>query len=322
MKDKVSIIMPAYNAAGRIEKSIRKIEQQSYTNFELIIVNDGSKDTTEEVCRLLAEEYSNIKLISQENAGPGKAREKGVQFATGDIIAFVDSDDYLAEGALQVLVSKMEETNADILQFGYKMVNNNGDIISDHLMSECTFESRRDAYQYFITQKNSTNFLCNKVYKYTLFHSIEWPGIYYSEDYAVLAQLYGKTEKAVTIKDKLYYYVQHPESAVNRPFSRRKLDQITAAKYVIKYTRRNFAKYLPEALYYLATRAARLADEVMYSDLAEKKQIYNDLIRVFNMSYSEMRLLLKKQRRKIDIDKTTKAFAISPRISRLLKRLC
>lgn len=321
MRDKISIIMPAYNAADRIEKTIHKIEQQSHTNFELIIVNDGSKDSTEDICYSLTEEYDNIKLISQKNAGPGKAREAGITIASGDYIGFVDSDDYISRDAIARVLEVFNSTNADIVQFGFTKVDDNGEVLSNNPMKADHFDNSDASFGYFITQKNCTSFLWNKVYKKSLFQEVNWPGIYYSEDYAVLAQLYGNSESVITIKDELYYYVQHPESAVNKPFSRRKLDQIEAAKYVISYTKKNFPDYLPEALYYLATRAARLADEVMCSDLVDRNQIYNDLVTEFKAAYSEMQGCLKKQGRIINIDKTTRAFAISPSIARILKRI-
>jgi glycosyltransferase involved in cell wall biosynthesis len=321
MGDKISIIMPAYNAADRIEKAIHKIEQQSYKNFELIIVNDGSEDSTEDVCHALSEEYDNIKLISKKNAGPGKAREAGIAIASGDYIGFVDSDDYISQTAIDQVLQVFNNTNADIIQFGFTKVSDNDEVLSNNPMKEESFNNSKAAFGSFISQKNCTNFLWNKFYKRNLFKGVEWPGVYYSEDYAVLAQLYGNSGNVITIKDELYYYVKHSESAVNKPFTRRKLDQIEAAKYVINYTKKNFPEYLPEAFYYLTTRSARLAEEVLCSDLADRNQIYNDLVITFKDAYSEMKLCLKKQGRKIDIDKTTRVFAISPSLARILKRM-
>ena len=321
MKHFVSIIMPAFNAESRIEKTIHSLEGQSYKEFEIVIIDDGSKDNTALICDSLSKQYSNISVLHEENAGPGKAREKGVRIAKGDIIAFVDSDDYLSDDALDVLVSKMDSTGADILQFGYKMIDDNGNILSEHPLQECNFESGKEAFGYFIAQKNCTNFLWNKVYKHTLFHSIEWPGIFYSEDYVVLAQLYGKATRALTIENPLYYYVQHNESAVNKPFTVRKLDQITAGEYVVGYTRKNYAEYLPEALFYLATRSARLAEMAKKSSLENKRDIYHEVLAAFKASYSEMRQVLKQQNRTLELDKMTRIFGLSPNLAFLLKYL-
>ena len=317
----VSIIMPAFNAERRIEQTIHSLERQSYKEFEIIIVDDGSTDNTGLICDSLSTQYSNIIVLHEENAGPGKAREKGVHIAKGDIIAFVDSDDYLSDDALEVLVRKMDSTGADILQFGYKMIDDNGNILSEHPLQKCNFESSKEAFGYFIAQKNCTNFLWNKVYKHSLFHSIEWPDIFYSEDYVVLAQLYGKAIRAVTIEKPLYYYVQHNESAVNKPFTVRKLDQITAGKYVVGYTRKNYAEYLPEALFYLSTRSARLAEMAKNSNLENRNNIYQEVLTTFKAAYSEMKQVLRQQNRTLELDKMTRIFALSPNLAFLLKRL-
>ncbi len=320
-KPKFSIIVPVYNAADRIRETIQRIEQQEYTNFELIIVNDGSIDDTEKICHSLSDEYGNIVLVSQTNMGPGKARETGVAIATGEYIGFVDSDDYLQCKALERVIRVLCDTNADIIQFGYMRVNDKGVVLSYHPMQEELLDNVRPSYNYFISQKNCTNFFWNKVYKQTLFRDIKWLDLFYSEDYTVLAQLFGKAKRVVVIQDELYYYVQHPESAVNQTFNHRKLDQVTAGKFVIDYTNANFPEFLPEALYYLAARTARLAVDVSYSDLPDKKAIYRDLLYDFNCSYSEMRSVLKKQGRKLCVDRTTRLFALSPNIARVLKKM-
>lgn len=317
---KISVIMPAYNAAKRICQSVRTIEEQTYKNFELIIINDGSNDETEEICKELSVQYGNIVLLSQKNAGPGKARETGIGVASGELVAFVDADDYLDTRAFEIVVRIFREQNFDILQFGYTKVDDKGKKISTNILPHIDCKTRIESFGYFITQKISTNFLWDKIYKRRLFYSIDWPCIFYSEDYVVLSQLYGEAEKTITIDDSLYYYVQHDESAVNKPFSERKLGQITAGRWVIDYTRKLYPQYVPEALSYLTTRSARLAKEAYYSNLPQKKEIYEGLKNEFDCSYREMIFELKKQNRTMKLDKMTRLFAISPLIAVHLKK--
>ncbi len=318
-KDQVSIIIPAYNAARRIEQTIKKLQEQTYSNFEIIIVNDGSKDGTEFVCSKLKERYRNVRVVTQENNGPGKAREKGVSLAQGEYIAFVDSDDYLAFDALKQVIRTMNAENADIVQFGYQIVDDGGMLISSHPLKKMQYSNLQNSFGYFIAQKNCTNFLCNKVYKYTLFHNVKWPKLYYSEDYAVLAQLYGKADKVITIESLLYYYVQHDENATKKPFSRKTMDQITAGQYVVNYTRSYFPEYLPEALYYLATHSARLAVMAAHSELTYKNEMFQIAKHTFKSSYSEMQHLLRIQKRKLKLDRMVRIFAICPSLAVFLK---
>lgn len=320
IKGRVSIIMPAFNAALRIENSVRIIEEQTYEDFELIIVNDGSQDETKEICEELADEFGNIIVLTQDNAGPGKARETGLASASGEFITFVDSDDYIDCHLLEKVIKVFNDNAVDIVQFGYIKIDGEGKLLSHNPMKREIYNSADAAFGYFIAQKNCTNFLWNKVYKYTLFHGVMWPDIYYSEDYVVLAQLYGHSRKVITIEDELYYYVQHSESAVNQPFNMKKLGQVEAGRYVVEYTRVHFPTYLPEALLYIVSRTARLSQDVMSSKLPDKSRIYQELVHEFKTTYDEMKNILKEQNRKIYIDKTTRVFAISPRLARLLKR--
>ena len=320
MNPLVSVIMPVYNAEARIEGTVHSLQRQTYHPFELILIDDGSTDRTGLLCDSFAEMYHNIKVLHENNEGPGKAREKGITIAKGDIIAFLDSDDYLSEETLEVVVLKMKETGSDIVQFSYKIVNSNGNVISEHTLRECSFDSCMDSYKFFISQDNCTNYLWNKVFKSSMFHDVKWPKIFYSEDYVVLAQLYAKASKIVTIKKNLYYYVQHDENAVNKPFSERKMDQIVAGKYVVEFTRNNYPDFLPESLYYLATRSARLSESIKQSNLENKHELYNTTVQTFRSAYSEMKQVLKKQKRSIKLDKMTKIFAFSPTLALCLKK--
>ena len=110
----VSIIMPAYNAEKYIAESIRSVLAQSYSNWELIVINDGSTDKTEEIVRAYASD-DRIKYILQRNGGQGKARNKGIKSSTGTLIAFLDSDDLWAENKLELQVRALNEMGVDLV---------------------------------------------------------------------------------------------------------------------------------------------------------------------------------------------------------------
>ena len=109
MNDLVSIVIPAYNAALFIESCVNSILNQSYDNFEIIIVNDGSKDNTAEILGRLAEKDNRIHIISQENKGVSAARNSGLASIKGKFLTFVDADDELEENALENMVSMMKD---------------------------------------------------------------------------------------------------------------------------------------------------------------------------------------------------------------------
>ena len=124
----VSIIMPVYNAEKYLHKAIESILNQTYKDFELILINDSSTDHSKEICRGYIRNNDKIVLLenNSESHGPGPTRNIGLDYATGEYIYFMDADDWIDKNLLQYAVNRMRETNADIVQFGVTYEGNNG----------------------------------------------------------------------------------------------------------------------------------------------------------------------------------------------------
>lgn len=118
MNKKVSIIVPVYNVSGTIEGCVKSIRKQSYSNLEIILVDDGAKDNSGEICDNLAKEDVRIKVIHQENAGVPMARNAGLRLATGEYVCFVDSDDEVTNNYVEKMVDAMENTNSELVVCG------------------------------------------------------------------------------------------------------------------------------------------------------------------------------------------------------------
>lgn len=114
----ISIIIPVYNAEPFLDKTIQSILSQTYKNFQLILIDDGSKDNSLQICYRYQREDSRILVLSQENAGSSAARNYGLIKATGDYIMFVDADDCIEENMLEELVKIAKEKNPDIVMCG------------------------------------------------------------------------------------------------------------------------------------------------------------------------------------------------------------
>ena len=114
IKIKYSIIIPAYNASSHINKCLDSILNQTYENFEVIIVDDGSTDDTLKILNKYAQQYSNVYILSQENAGPGAAREKALKYIKGDYVIFSDADDYWEYNFLTHINDIIEKCKPDI----------------------------------------------------------------------------------------------------------------------------------------------------------------------------------------------------------------
>lgn len=127
---KLSIIVPVYNVSKYLAKCLDSLicQDLKLEEYEIIVVNDGSTDNSEEISRQYEEKYSNIKVVCQENQGLSGARNTGVKIALGKYIQFVDSDDYLEPNVLRTLVDKMETNNLEVLRFNYQNVNENYEV--------------------------------------------------------------------------------------------------------------------------------------------------------------------------------------------------
>lgn len=121
----VSIIVPAYNAECTVSRCLDSLVEQSYSNIEIIIINDGSADRTKEICLSYCMRYQYIRLINQDNRGQSSARNTGIASASGDYLMFCDSDDFVSVKMVDYLVNIAKETNSDIVECSYSICNGN-----------------------------------------------------------------------------------------------------------------------------------------------------------------------------------------------------
>lgn len=120
--DKISIVVPVYNAEKYVHRCINSLMSQTYRNIEIILIDDGSKDNSYAICKDYAKVDSRVRVYTQKNAGPSAARNKGLELASGDYIAFVDSDDYVEKNIYEVLIHDLKEYNADLAVIGMQKV--------------------------------------------------------------------------------------------------------------------------------------------------------------------------------------------------------
>ena len=250
----LSVVIPAYNAAKFLAKCVNSIANQTYENIEIVIVNNGSQDNTPELCEELEAKYNarKFKIVNLEpNQGINYARRTGVENASGEYIAFIDSDDYLEPETYETAIKILEENNCDVVQFGIKLVDLDGKFIDEWARHDMTFNNSQEIYKYFLTDKTSPTWnVWDKVYKRSLFEDITWLKISALEDYCVSAQIFAKANKLITINKFLYNYVQRSDSTGNlQKVTKAKLDDMLMAQdLVMNLTGQKFPELLPEAL--------------------------------------------------------------------------
>lgn len=218
---KFSIIIPAYNAEKTITKSVNSLLKSHYKSFEIVIINDGSKDKTEEIINRLSLKHSNIKIFSQKNSGPFIARNKGVELATGEYILFMDADDFFVEDALEKLREVCDGYN-DIILFKYNIIKDNRLVINNKMDNfNSNMEIEKEEVFNIMIKSNDLNSLCTKAIKRELiltkkFNKSLYFGLKNGED--LIYSLFNliNANKILFINEKLYNYVHNSESTTNQ----------------------------------------------------------------------------------------------------------
>lgn len=231
---KVSIIVPVYNSERYIRRCIESLMNQTYTDIEIIIINDGSTDKSLGIIEELAKKDSRIILINQENRGVSYARNAGLKKVSGDYIGFVDSDDYIEKQMYEKLIQAAETSDADIVECGYYEVYKDISPIKREFKDIKSFDNESYIIS-LINQKNTTGALWNKIFAANLFKDVVFPDFAFSEDLFINILIGLKANYKINIPDSYYYYMIHDSSAKNSSFSPEKLDDIKARESIIPH---------------------------------------------------------------------------------------
>lgn len=225
-----SIIVPVYNVKEYLEKCLESVLSQSFQDFECILIDDGSKDGSAQICDALAAQDKRIRVVHKENEGVAIARNTGIRMARGDFLMFLDSDDTFSLDLLEMSASKLKQTNSDILVFGYQRVKDNGMSIYQSLPGEnCSITS-------LLNDRYDLSFLLwNKIYAKKLFDGIDLErlkGITFSEDSILTIDLLSKSDKICFLPIIGYNYLCRENSATQGMTERHNLDELKATRII------------------------------------------------------------------------------------------
>ena len=226
----VSIIVPVYQVEKYIRQCVDSILAQTFTDFELILVDDGSKDQSGKICDEYARMDTRVKVIHKENGGAADTRNRGVNQAVGNYVMFVDSDDYLAPTMLECLYRNILNENADITacNYLYFFENDRKKDFATNVQSEVLTGT-----EIFYYRKNERNYgfwtvVWNKLMKREIVGKVKFRSGKYYEDEFWANEIYQMDIKIVTIPECLYYYRQHENSTMRQKKIARSLDLIEA----------------------------------------------------------------------------------------------
>lgn len=318
VKPLVSIIVPIYNSSKYLDRCVDSILNQKYKQIEVLLINDGSNDNSEEICKKFALKDRRVHVITKKNEGTSATRKLGVNLSKGKFISFVDSDDYIHPNMYERLVIEALKNNADIVQCGFNLVLENGEIIKKRQMKEELIESKYESSLFFARKKNVTNTLWNKLFSSKLFHDIHFPNLSLGEDVYLNTQLFGKANRVLTISDAYYYYVLTEGSLVRKSFNKKKLDSIKAGILMYEYYKKQYPDLIDFAILYICSMAARIYFQIGKSNIKEKdklrSEVKNIFIKYYNNDVVEKRINDISRYRWILL----KTFSKNPRLSEIL----
>ncbi len=222
---KVSIIVSVYNIEDFIEGCINSLINQTYSNIEIILVDDGSTDGSSDVCDKIERNDNRIKVIHKENGGLSSARNAGLDIATGDFVMFIDGDDYLVENAVEILMNIQKQYNSDIVQFEYEETEHKYYRKMDvEKPNPICVDDMRMMYDKLYELGGCAASACTKIYKSKIFEGLRFKEGIRHEDEQVVPFVIQRANKIVYIKNKLYCYYMRSGSIIKSGFNIRKLD--------------------------------------------------------------------------------------------------
>lgn len=243
---KVSIIVPVYKTERYLNRCIDSILAQTFTDFEIILVDDGSPDKSGEICEEYAKKDKRIIVIHKKNGGLSDARNFGLDVAQGEFIGFVDSDDYIENDMYEKLIVACERNNSKISMCGRY------NVFVEELRPLFAFEGHKiwdskKAIENLLTWDNIDSSACDKLFSKDLFKQIRFPVGKYNEDISIIAQIIHNAGKVVHIGDAKYYYFHRSNSITTEQFSERKLDLLEANQKVVDLVNNNFPELTKKA---------------------------------------------------------------------------
>ena len=279
----ISVIIPVYNVERYLEECLNSLQHQTYTDIEVVLVNDGSTDNSKTICKRYCEEDSRFLLINQKNQGQSVARNVGVAASKGEFIAFVDSDDIIQKNYLEKLMQYMTE-EVDIVESNFT-VSKKDFLVENSKETTILFEGNtNEAVKIFPNHVLSVNPV-TKLYRREIVEAVPYPeGLIFEDIYCGIGML-KYIRKIIKIDYVGYYYRQHQSSTMHQDFSPKKLDVFTVCdKLVELYTDRE------ELLPYIGSFLVHKAIEHYQNDIKRGNPYAN----YYNQKLAEYVNLTKK----------------------------
>lgn len=212
----VTVIIPIYQAEEYLNKCLTTVTQQTYGKLEIVLIDDGSTDSSSLICDKWAQKDQRIKVIHQKNGGRSVARNTGLSNATGDYVAFIDPDDWMAKTMIEKLVTSIDQTKSDIAICQFINVFSNGKMRRNAAFNKGQqVFNRNEFFSYLLEDNVITNHLWRMLYKRNIIPKGIFPKGMDFEDIFAMPYIIKNCKKIVYIDDSEYFYRKNEESLVH-----------------------------------------------------------------------------------------------------------
>lgn len=248
----VSVIISIYNMAPYIERCIHSILHQTYSDLEVIAVDDGSTDDSGAICERLARSDKRIVVIHKENGGNASARNAGIDAAKGEFLSFIDADDYIENNMYEEMLAEMSDSSISIVCCGLITTDVTG---KDHIAvskGKMIFSREEALLDIFARKGNISSTACNKLFRRNLFDKgLRFRNDVIHEDTEAMPRFLDASERVVVIDKAFYHYIKRTNSArTSKRFSLRGYHILDSMKEYEEMCKRKYPSVLPYFCYY------------------------------------------------------------------------
>jgi len=242
----ISVLVPVYNVEKYLRRCLDSILMQTWTDYEVVLVDDGSTDQSGAICDAYAAAHDCIRVIHQQNAGLAQVRNVSLAAARGEYITFVDSDDAIEPTCLEVLMRDLQETGADIAICSWSEVSDDGvrtEITWDHKEQGFQVWTTEQAVKSLLYQQGIDNNTWGKLYTRAVLQGVAFPAGKVYEDIATTYQILLKGKRICYRPEALYLYTSNTAGISQSVFSPRRMDLIDMAEGMYRDIERRFPAY-------------------------------------------------------------------------------
>lgn len=272
IREKVSVVIPVYNGAAWIEECICSVLNQTWENFEIIVLDDHSNDGTIEILQKLVKKDSRIQLIIREGRGVSGARNEGIAQSNGEFVTFLDADDKLAKNMLETLIGHLREENSDMAACGYYRWIENSAIEEKDVKDYVVKTVDREHYLSDYLLHHYTH-CWGVVYKRNVVENVLFrEGLSIGEDMMFLMDLLPKLSKVTVVGYKGYYYRMNPKGATLKVFVPTYMDEVKSWQLAGEMIRREYPRCLPHVEGIKAVSALLVVGKIAQLSGKERKK--------------------------------------------------